>query len=166
MITITKATEKDVTAIQSIAHKTWPNTYGEILSEEQLNYMLDLFYSEAALQKSLTSTVFLIAKENDIALGFTSYEQHYLNENCTRIHKIYILPEAQGKGIGRLLIKAIEAAAIKNSSEKLSLNVNRYNSALAFYKQIGFKIVAEEDITLDFGYLMEDYIMEKVLTLA
>jgi GNAT superfamily N-acetyltransferase len=166
MITITKATEKDVTAIQSIAHKTWPNTYGEILSEEQLNYMLDLFYSVAALQKSLTSTVFLIAKENDIALGFASYEQHYLNENCTRIHKIYILPEAQGKGIGRLLIKNIEEAAIKNSSEKLSLNVNRYNSALAFYKQIGFKIVAEEDITLDFGYLMEDYIMEKVLTLS
>lgn len=166
MITISKATIDDYKIIQNIAHITWPLTYGAILSMKQLEYMLDLFYSEAALQKSLTTTVFLIAKENDIALGFASYEQHYPVNNCTRIHKIYILPEAQGKGIGSLLIKAIEAAAIKNSSEKLSLNVNRYNSALAFYQQMGFKIVAEEDITLDFGYLMEDYIMEKVLTLA
>lgn len=161
MITISKATIEDYKIIQNIAHITWPLTYRAILSMKQLEYMLDLFYSEEALQKSLTTSVFLIAKEDDIALGFASYEHHYPKEHYTRIHKIYILPEAQGKGIGSLLIKTIEAAAIKNNTKKLSLNVNRFNSAIAFYQKIGFEIIAEENITLDFGYLMEDYIMEK-----
>jgi hypothetical protein len=43
MITITKATSKDYKTIQEIAHKTWPETYGAILSKEQLDFMLDSF---------------------------------------------------------------------------------------------------------------------------
>jgi predicted N-acetyltransferase YhbS len=43
------------------------------------------------------------------------------------------------------------------------LNVNRFNSAYNFYEKLGFKNVGEEDIELDFGYLMEDYKLEKKL---
>jgi GNAT superfamily N-acetyltransferase len=36
--------------------------------------------------------------------------QHdYLDDQVTRLHKIYLLPEAQGKGAGRLLIDAVVA---------------------------------------------------------
>jgi GNAT superfamily N-acetyltransferase len=43
------------------------------------------------------------------------------------LHKIYLLPEAQGKG-GWLLIDAV-AYAKENHSKTLSLNVNRFNKA-------------------------------------
>jgi ribosomal protein S18 acetylase RimI-like enzyme len=43
------------------------------------------------------------------------------------------------------------------------LNVNRFNSAFDFYEKLGFEKVGEEDVELDFGYLMEDYILEKKL---
>jgi ribosomal protein S18 acetylase RimI-like enzyme len=105
----------------------------------------------------------LLAKEENVALDFASYEHHYNQKAVTRIHKIYILPQTQGKGIGKLLIDTIGNLAKKNQSIALSLNVNRSNNALIFYKKIGFEIVGEEDIELEHGYLMEDYIMEKQL---
>ncbi len=61
------------------------------------------------------------------------------------------------------MIECIEIKAIENNNLNLSLNVNRFNKAQFFYKKMGFKIAFEEDVALDFGYLMEDFRMEKIL---
>nr|WP_288836633.1 GNAT family N-acetyltransferase [uncultured Flavobacterium sp.] len=162
MIRIVKATVADLKIITEIAYKTWPLTYGEILSQVQLEYMLNAFYSEEALRANMKNGhEFILAKENDICLGFASFEHHHKNENTTKIHKIYILPETQGKGIGKLLIDSIAQFAKENSSNSLLLNVNRFNKALIFYQKLGFKIIQEIDIELEHGYLMEDYVMKK-----
>ncbi|RTY95053.1 GNAT family N-acetyltransferase [Flavobacterium sp. GT3R68] len=163
MITITEATTADIHTIQQIAYQTWPDTYGKILSKVQLVYMLDSFYSEETLRDNMVNKHhhFLLAIENGVALGFVSYEHNYNQRKVTRIHKIYVLPETQGKGIGKLLLYKIEALAKENNSTTLSLNVNRMNKALTFYQKIGFEIVADEDIEIGHGYLMEDFVMEK-----
>ncbi len=163
MITISEATVADLKTIQAIAYKTWPIAYGEILSKAQLDYMLDTFYSEATLEDNFTNKGhhFLLIKEDSVCLGFASYEHHYLDKNSTRLHKIYLLPETQGKGAGKLLLDAVENLAKANHSDFVSLNVNRFNKACAFYQKMGFEIVAEENIEIGLGYLMEDYRMEK-----
>ena len=165
MITIVKATANDYKSIQDIAYQTWPVAYGEILSKEQLDYMLDAFYNEATLKDSVANKGhhFVLAKKGEKSLGFASFEHHYDQKRQTKIHKIYILPETQGKGIGKTLIDFVEKVAKENDSTTLSLNVNRFNKALHFYKKIGFQIKAEIDIELEHGYLMEDYVMEKKL---
>jgi len=165
MITISEATTKDFKTIREIAFATWPVVYGEILSKAQINFMLDSFYSEETLIANLTQKEhhFLVIKENEIPLGFASYEHHYLNSNSTRLHKFYLLTEHQGKGMGKLMLDKIVALAKENRSDKLSLNVNRFNKAYVFYQKMGFEIIAEEDISIGQGYLMEDYIMEKQL---
>ncbi|NDP28316.1 MAG: GNAT family N-acetyltransferase [Flavobacterium sp.] len=161
MITISQATSKGIPIIQEIAHTTWPNAYGSILSNAQLDYMLDLMYSEESLLQQLnTKRLFFLAYEDDVCLGFTSCENNYLNNKVTRIHKIYILPEAQGKGVGKLLIDKVITLAKENQSEVISLNVNKFNKAVSFYKKVGFEIVAEEDLDIGNGFLMEDYKME------
>jgi ribosomal protein S18 acetylase RimI-like enzyme len=73
------------------------------------------------------------------------------------------LPETQGKGIGKKVIDEIEKLALDNNSTALILNVNRFNTALGFYKKIGFEVVDEVNIDIGNGYLMEDYVMEKQL---
>jgi ribosomal protein S18 acetylase RimI-like enzyme len=164
MIEIIPATSEDLATIKNLAYKIWPATYGTILSEKQLAYMLDLFYDESALQQNVIDNHQLILiKENDIFIGFADYEINYKDETVTRIHKIYLLPETQGKGFGKKLIQHIENKALEAKNVKLSLNVNRFNKAKDFYESQGFKIVFEEDIELDFGYLMEDFRMEKTL---
>jgi ribosomal protein S18 acetylase RimI-like enzyme len=163
MINIVEASTNDFKVIREIAYQTWPIAYGEILSKTQLDYMLEAFYNEEALKDSVVNKghYFVLAKEGEETLGFASYEHHYNQKQQTKIHKIYILPQTQGKGIGKTLIDFVEKVAKKNNSTALSLNVNRYNKALHFYQKLGFEIVEEVDIELDHGYLMEDYVMEK-----
>jgi len=165
MITISEATIHDFETIREIAYTTWPVVYGEILSKAQLDYMLENFYSDATLMDNLVNKGhrFILAKEDAACLGFASYEHHYLGESTTRLHKIYLLPESQGKGIGKLLIDKITALAKENQSSVISLNVNKFNKAHTFYKRMGFEIIAEEDLEIGNGYLMEDYRMEKKL---
>lgn len=150
-------------AIQDIAGKTWPITYGPILSSEQIQYMFSMMYDLEALknQAEAKNHHFIIAEEEGNFLGFASYEFDYLHESKTKIHKIYILPETQGKGIGKKLIYYISDQAKKHNQNFLSLNVNRFNEAIHFYTKIGFEKVGEEDIKIGNGYLMEDYILEK-----
>lgn len=165
MLLLTEAGIQDIKTIQDIAYKSWPNTYGSILSKEQIDYMLDLFYSAIALLQNFNEKGhrFLLVNEGELCIGFASYEHNYLHENCTRLHKIYLLPEAQGKGAGKLLMDTIENLAKQNQSTTISLNVNKFNRAISFYQKKGFEVVSEEDILLDHGYKMEDYRMEKKL---
>ena len=163
MITISEATVADFETIREIAHTTWPVTYGEILSKAQLDYMLEKMYSDATLIDNVANKGhhFILANEDAVCLGFASYEHRYLGRNITRIHKIYLLPEFQGKGMGKLLLDSVSALAKENQSEVISLNVNKFNKTVSFYKKMGFEVVAEEDLEIGNGYLMEDYKMEK-----
>lgn len=165
MITITEATAEDIKTIQEITYITWPITYGKILSKSQLDYMLDLFYSDEALIKQIKNKeqLFYLISEDEATLGFIGIEHNYKDEAITKIHKIYLLPETQGKGIGKKVIEKIEKMALENHSTALSLNVNRFNTALSFYKKIDFEVVDEVNIEIGNGYLMEDYVMEKEL---
>jgi ribosomal protein S18 acetylase RimI-like enzyme len=74
-----------------------------------------------------------------------------------------MLPQAQGKGIGRQLLTVIENAALQNNNDTILVNVNRYNTAVTFYEKTGFVKVREEDIAIGNGYLMEDFVMAKQL---
>ncbi|HSD06839.1 GNAT family N-acetyltransferase [Flavobacterium sp.] len=163
MITISEATFADIKIIQDIAYQTWPIAYGEILSKQQLDYMLDAFYNEQTIKDSIINNGnhFILAKENENVLGFASFEHSYNQKQQTKIHKIYVLPETQGKGIGKKLIDFIEIAAKKNDFTSLLLNVNRFNKALFFYQKLGFEIISEIDIEIGNGYLMEDFILAK-----
>lgn len=162
MISIKEATISDINSIQEIAVNTWPFTYGAILSKAQLEYMLDKFYNYENLNTILKSSLqkFIMVYDERNFLGFASYEHHYLSQNTTRVHKIYVLPEAQGKGAGTILMNAIVSSAHEKKAEIITLNVNRSNIALHFYLKLGFEITGQEDVALDYGYLMEDYKME------
>ena len=93
MITISEATAEDIKTIQEITYITWPITYGNILSGEQLDYMLDLIYSDEALtnQFKKKEQLFYLISEDEKTLGFIGIEHNYKNEAVTRIHKIYLL---------------------------------------------------------------------------
>lgn len=163
MITISEAGLSAIKTIQHITNITWPITYGEILSQTQLDYMLGLFYSDEALSKQIENKeqlFYLISDENAV-IGFIGIEHNHKNEAITKIHKVYLLPETQGKGYGRIVFEEIEKMASENNSTALLLNVNRFNTALNFYKKLGFEIKETVDIEIGNGYLMEDYVMGK-----
>jgi GNAT superfamily N-acetyltransferase len=155
---IRNASIDDIPVIRELADKTWRIAYEEILSPAQLEYMLELIYSEASLQKQFaTGHHFLILEEDGKPIAFADY--NHLKENIYKLQKIYALPEQQGKGIGKLLINHVIERVKEKGATVLLLNVNRYNKAKQFYEHLGFKVISEEDIDIGEGYFMNDYVM-------
>ncbi len=164
-MSIRRATLNDIEAIQKVAKETWPITFESILSPVQIDYMLNWMYNSEILGKTiqLENNVFWLYEIENKVVAFTGIEHNYQSEAITRIHKIYVSPEAQGQKIGLQLINFIAQEAIKHNSSRLNLNVNRYNNAVKFYEHIGFQIIDEENIDIGNGFLMEDFVMEKVI---
>ncbi|MBU3682155.1 MAG: GNAT family N-acetyltransferase [Flavobacterium sp.] len=163
-VEIKLATAADFFTIESIARQTWPVAYGSILSKEQLVYMLDLFYCNQALTHDVTQKnhlYYMVFLEGN-AVGFIGI-QHYYLPYTTKIHKLYILPQYQRLNIGKQLLDFVSQIALDSGCNSLNLNVNRYNSAKMFYEMYGFSVLKSEDIVLDFGYVMEDYVLVKSL---
>lgn len=158
---IVRATHSDISRIQSIAGATWPETFKDILTPKQIEYMLNWMYSYESLAKAIDdpNQSFWIFNEDGKAFGFAGIEHHYNGQPVTKLHKIYVLPEAQGKKVGQQLMERVKAEARTAGSKELLLNVNRFNKATGFYEHLGFRIVGEEDIDIGNGYLMEDYRM-------
>nr|WP_294777817.1 GNAT family N-acetyltransferase [uncultured Flavobacterium sp.] len=163
MIVIENNSEINFTDVRAIAQEVWPKTYGAILSQAQLDYMMDMMYSVDSLQLQANEKKhhFILAKENNVTVGFASYELNCNQTSKTKIHKIYILSTQQGKGIGKILLDFIAKEAQKHHNTALFLNVNKYNPAQYFYKKLGFEITEEEVIDIGQGYVMDDYVMEK-----
>ena len=158
MFSIYTASKPDLPLIRELAYNIWSVAYKDILSKEQLAYMLAEMHSIEALTKLINEDhQFIIPYEDGIAKGYACYKIH---AGKTRIEKIYILPNEHKKGIGKLLINYI-IDKVKTQTNILELNVNRQNNAVEFYKRLGFTIVKEVDISICEGYFMNDYVMEK-----
>lgn len=147
--------------VQSIAQQTWPDTFEGILSPEQIEYMLSWMYSLEMLEKQhKEGHLFFLAEESGGKLGFTGIEVNY-EPGKTKIHKIYILPTAQGKGVGKALFQKIREIANGNNQKSLLLNVNKFNQgAIDFYEYLGFVNIRNEVNDIGNGYVMDDFVFE------
>jgi GNAT superfamily N-acetyltransferase len=161
MITLRKAKEGDLPVIQRIGTITYGPTYTHLIGQEQVDFMLDRFYNIVALtQQLMEGHTFLIAQEGDTDLAFVSYSLETRGEHSVvKLHKLYVLPEAHGKGLGKLLVNEVRNKAIEAGAESLELNVNRYNKAKDFYEKAGFIIKETVDIEIGNGFFMNDYVM-------
>ncbi|REG84794.1 GNAT family N-acetyltransferase [Algoriphagus antarcticus] len=164
MVYIIPAELEDLVFVQSIAHRTWPDTFGKVLSPAQIDYMLDWMYDVKHLEKQhKDGHQFFLADEDGEKLGFTGIEVD--NEpGKTKIHKIYLLPSAQGKGVGKKLFAKIREVAKANDQKSLLLNVNKYNQgAIDFYEYLGFENIKSEVNDIGNGYVMDDFVFEMKL---
>ncbi|MBK8226334.1 MAG: GNAT family N-acetyltransferase [Flavobacteriales bacterium] len=160
-----QATSDDILVIRAIAHAAWPVAYSAILSSEQLAYMLELMYSEAALleQVSVKGHRFLLAEREGTAIGFAGFEHGYRSTKRTRLHKLYVLPEVKGTGAGAELLRAVESTARSAGDERIELNVNRFNPSKDWYLRRGFVIERDEVLDIGQGHVMDDHVMVKDL---
>lgn len=154
--------ESQLYSIKELAEEIWPCTYNSILTNGQISYMMDLMYSENALQQQLKNGVlFYLVLFNDKEVGYTAVEPNYKEGDQLYIHKLYILPQLQGIGLGKKVIESIIDIAKNRKLSSISLNVNRFNKAQFFYEKLGFNIEKEEDIDIGNNYYMNDYVMQK-----
>ena len=165
MKTIRRATPDDCRLIYELAVPTWKDAYSEILSDEQMAYMLEMMYSGESLVRQMEEGhVFFIALCDGVPSGFISF--HPQGDDLYILEKLYILPNVQGTGAGRFLVEKAEEHIRKLHPDRhllFELNVNRNNKAVEFYKRLGFHIDHEVDEDIGNGFYKNDYIMQKVI---
>ena len=158
-LTIRKATAEDIPLIRELVFKIWPQTYAAILSQEQIDYMLEMMYSEASLQKQISNgSRFIIVYEKDNPIGYAAYFSK--SPSVFKLDKIYVLLSLQGRGIGRYIIDYVITEIKARGATALQLQVNRGNKARDFYEKLGFVVIDQKDFDIGSGFVMDDYVME------
>ncbi len=161
-VEIASAGREHLPAIAQLAGVIWRSYYPGIISAEQIEYMLGWMYNLDTLQQELANgTCFDRLLINDELAGFASYGP--VNEKM-KLHKLYIHPQWQRRGLGTKLLGHVEQRARGQGFLKLVLGVNKANErAIAAYRRNGF--VIRESVTNEIGkgFVMDDYLMEKEL---
>lgn len=159
-VVIREGQQKDIPVIADLAEKIWWPSYTNIISSEQIRYMLDTIYSEKTLRDVMVSEEqkFLLLEEKGVTQGFASFGLRPEEQHVHKLHKVYVLPQTQGKGYGKKLIEKVIQLIKEKNMHILDLNVNRNNTAISFYEKLGFTVIREEDIPIG-PYWMNDYVM-------
>ena len=158
---IKKATKDDFGTIIDLAVQIWEPTYGHILSKEQLDYMFERTYTPTELaRQEREGQDFFILHDKDKPLAYASFSCYSKEPLIYKLNKIYVLPETQGKGVGRELLGFMEKEAQQLGATALQLCVNRYNKAKGFYEKLGYILLREEDFPFD-HYWMNDFVLQK-----
>ncbi len=168
MIEISKADKQHIPTIRKLADQLWPVAFASILSAQQIDYMLEMMYSYASLEKQLNDGIqYAIVSKDKHNIGYVSYEIDYHQTGKTKIHKLYISPLHQRQGVGKAIIDYVALQAARANNNSLFLNVNKYNTqAICFYRKHNFVLVKEEAIDIGEGFIMDDYVFEITVSLA
>lgn len=155
----------DVAAVIALARRIWKAHYPGIISQEQIDYMLAQRYTVARLQQELAMPEIRweLARQAGQLLGFAS-TIHLPEMQELKLDKLYVAPEAQGRGVGRALVASALARAKALSCSALILGVNKNNEqAITAYRHFGFVVRAEAKVDIGAGFVMDDFIMARSL---
>jgi Acetyltransferases len=158
--------EDDIRKTASLAEIIWHETYDKLLPPGQPDYMIEKFQSEKAMKRQIETEgykYFLVSAEEENT-GFFALVANSKKQGEMLISKVYLHSYFRGKGIVGKIFAFIDEYANKNNQNRLWLTVNKENiHAQDVYKHFGFEICDSVVSDIGNGYVMDDYIFEKLL---
>ena len=162
-IAIVRARHEQLPAVQRLAERIWRAHYPGIITDGQIEFMLERGYAIETLAFFLDAAdrgLELATVDGTIA-GFAAW---YVTDNRAeaKIDKLYVLQPLQRQGIGGRLIACVEGHARAAGARTLALNVNKNNTqAVDAYHKHGFAVREPVMVDIGHGYVMDDYVMAK-----
>ena len=162
-----KINREDISVLQENARTIWAQCYAAILTPEQIDYMLDMMYSEVVVRREIETEKinYFFVFYAGMKIGFVSFGPYHPSDGWAKLHKIYLFPEFHGRGLGAAALAKVCELASEQGYNSICLNVNKKNSAaIKAYERNGF--VKSEEVVNDIGggYVMDDYVMVKDLS--
>lgn len=148
---LTAFTKKDFETVYDFMRPLWLETYGAILPKQQIEFLLNQYFSLEALD-CFRAKGYQYRKIDDVGvLVFVERETEVY------IDKLYLLPSARGKGYPPQIFNELLTLG-----KDLVLNVNQGNErAVHCYQKNGFIIDEKIAIQLGHGMVNYDFVMRK-----
>lgn len=149
--------ESDLPLVADLAHRIWPAAYAGVLTAEQIANILGAIYTPANLKAEMVAGHrFWAAYDGERALGFAS---GFRDGDVVWLKKLYVLTEAQGRGIGRALVETVANAFGPVAEVRLFVNSGN-TAAQDFYCRCGF--VHAEAVPVKMGdFAFTDFIFAR-----
>lgn len=157
-------TTEQVKEVCALANEIWNEYSICFINQEQIDYMLEKFQSEQAIngQINFQNYLYYFLEEDGENFGYFALQKQ--KENLF-LSKIYIKKEFRGKGYAKkAFTNAIVPLAREFELPKITLTVNKYNFAsIMVYEKLGFDRIGSKEFNIGNGYIMDDYIYEYVI---
>ena len=149
--------------MESLAKEIWMQHYIPIIGKSQVDYMLDKYQSYDAISNDISNGyIYYIAFLDDLPCGYSAVKQ----QKGIFLSKFYVKKSFRGKGVGKAMMKRIFTYTKEQHMSRIWLTCNKNNTvSIDVYKTLGFSIIDECVTDIGKGYVMDDYVLEKIVAL-
>ena len=161
-VTIERVTGDDeLREVSFLAERIWHECFVDIISEEQISYMVERFQSYIAMKEQVSSqgySYYAVRDEGELC-GYIGMKP----EEGSRffLSKLYLCKDKRNKGIASQMLEKVFSEAKTAGKSSVYLTVNKHNRhAIDVYIKKGFRMVDAVVTDIGGGFVMDDYIME------
>ncbi|MDF2936471.1 MAG: family acetyltransferase [Paenibacillaceae bacterium] len=156
----------EMTELAELAANIWREYYISIITMDQIEYMIGKFQSASAVRNQIEEQgyEYYAMREDGHTVGYLSVKE---DGGKLFLSKFYVAKEHRGKGYASQAMTFLEQLCKDRGLGHIWLTVNRHNeSSIGVYQKKGFRTVREQVADIGNGYVMDDYVMEKVIPVS
>lgn len=145
--------------VAELADEIWHECFVGIISEGQIDYMVEKFQSLEAMTEQIENQgyYYLAVRENGELCGYIGVKPE--KDDRFFLSKLYLRSDKRGRGIASQMMQRVFEEARAAGKSSVYLTVNKHNDhAVAVYKKIGYEIIDSVVTDIGNGYVMDDYI--------
>ncbi len=154
-------TKEQIQILADTAKTVWHEAYKNIISLNQINYMIEKFQSFTSLVKAINKNkyIYYLVKDDNVIIGYIGLHEE---DNKMFLSKLYILKKYRGKQVASKTFEFIEHLSRNRKLKAIWLTVNKNNKhAIIVYKHKGFVVTKTQITDIGNGFVMDDFVFEK-----
>ena len=157
MISVRAATAEDARAIAHVHVESWRTTYAGIVPDAYLAGLDETLRVKLWREWLGGETVVLVAERKGELVGFAHAGKirEAIETADVELYSLYLLKEAQGRGLGRGLLRVLAAVLKQQGFKSLGLWVLERNRSRGFYESGGGRLAQSRVIEIGGARLME-----------
>lgn len=134
-VIVRPANPDDLAAVRLIGILSWPPTYGPARGAEHVVAGLDRYWNEEVIGSAISEGRIDVASDEGDVAGMAEVDR--LGSDLV-LWKLYVAPDHQHRGIGRLLIASAKARARANGGDLVTEYDGSNPTVRGFYLREGF----------------------------
>lgn len=134
-MTIRRFAEKDAPEVSALIAKTLRTTNRKDYSEAYIENDVKMFTPDFIIERASWTHFYVVCDEEAI-IGCGAIGPYWGKEDESSLFTIFVLPEYQGKGIGRKIIETLEQDEFFFRAKRIEIPASI--TALGFYRKMGY----------------------------